>query len=269
MTAIGVAVIRMWESERADRLYDDPLARAFVDAARPSFASGEPERWGRVEALAEKFFEGRTMAVRVVDDGVAAAVAGGCAQVVILGAGLDTRAYRMALPSTVTVFELDLPELFAFKEPVLAAVGAIPICVRHAVVADLRDEWPGALVANGFSAEVPTVWVDEGVLGYLSRSAAVRVVERLTEWSAPGSVFDIGRFDADSQADRYDELRTLVRGERAEPARGGLGPDVEDLLAGLGWDTRFEDWGGLVEAIGRPSAPSEPGIGMIRAVRRA
>lgn len=49
----------------------------------------------------------------------------------MLGAGLDTRAFRLGLPPDVTLFELDLPGLFAFEEPVLDAAGAVPTCVRR------------------------------------------------------------------------------------------------------------------------------------------
>ncbi|MGW4248623.1 SAM-dependent methyltransferase, partial [Nocardia sp. NPDC004722] len=125
VTAIGVAVIRARENERADRLYADPLAQAFVTAARAGF---DEQRWARLEKLADQFYDGRTIGVRLVDERFEAAVAAGCRQIVLLGAGLDTRAYRMNLPADITVFEIDLPELFDFKEPVLAATGATPTC---------------------------------------------------------------------------------------------------------------------------------------------
>ncbi|WP_239476449.1 SAM-dependent methyltransferase [Nocardia arizonensis] len=272
MTAIGVAIIRAWESERADRLYDDPLAWEFVAAARGGFESveGGAQRWARVEALAEQFFEGRTTAVRAVDDEIARAVGEGCAQIVVLGAGLDTRAYRMALPPEIVVFELDLPELFAFKEPVLAAAGARPTCARRVVPVDLRGDWDEPLRAAGFRADVRTQWVDEGVLGYLARTDALRLVERLTELSAPGSIFGLGRFDVDSQSDRYTALRQLVRGEHGEPLpEAGLGPDGERWLAEHGWATRFESWEDLVAGFARSEVVYGPGVGIVRAVHRS
>jgi len=67
VTAIGVAVIRARETARTDRLYVDPLAQAFVDAARTAFST---QRWVELTALADDFYEGRTVGVRFVDDRV-------------------------------------------------------------------------------------------------------------------------------------------------------------------------------------------------------
>lgn len=270
MTAIGVAVVRVLESERADRLYDDPLARVFVEAARRGFHATEDgeQRWTRLEALAAAFFEGRTVSVRLVDDQVAEAVARRCRQVVVLGAGLDTRAYRMGLPADIRFFELDLPELFAFKEPILAGVRAAPTCDRRAVAVDLRADWATALRANGFRPELPTCWVDEGVLAYLSRADALRLGETLSELSAPGSRFGLIQFAVDENPTEYRELRRLVRaGQEGERRPGGLGPDAERWLRDHGWHTTFRDWAELVAPFARPAAEHNPGVGLIVAVR--
>ncbi|MFI6167000.1 SAM-dependent methyltransferase [Nocardia sp. NPDC051052] len=271
MTAIGVAVIRARESIRPDRLYDDPLARHFADAARRSFgATPEGERrWARLEALADTFFEGRSVGVRLVDDRMVEAVASGCRQIVILGAGLDTRAFRLTLPADVRFFEIDLPELFAFKEPVLAAAGVAPKHDRRVIAGDLRGNWTEPLRANGFRADLPTYWVDEGSLGYLNRDDALRVAETLTELSAPGSQFGAGRFHVDRNLPHYTELGRLVGGEHRGEGRdlSGLGPDAESWLTARGWRTSFRSWDDLVAPLGRPAAIGDPGVGLVLAVR--
>ncbi|WP_159837809.1 SAM-dependent methyltransferase [Nocardia sp. CY41] len=271
MTAIGVAVIRAWESRRPDRLYDDPAAQLFVDAARRSIGAGPDgeERWARFEALAEQFYEGRSVSVRLVDDDVLAAVEAGCPQLVILGAGLDTRAYRLPLPGELDVFEIDLPELFAFKEPLLAAADARAVCARHVVAADLRGDWAGALRASGFRAEVPTHWIDEGVLGYLRREEAIRVVDTLTDLSAPGSRFGVAQFDTDQHSGRYTELRRLVRPGADGPREpSGLGPAAGQWLGEHGWRTTFRAWDDLVAPLDRPAALGSRDLGLILAVRQ-
>ncbi|MFI2334988.1 SAM-dependent methyltransferase [Nocardia rhamnosiphila] len=265
MTAIGVAVIRARESARPDRLYDDPLAAAFVAAARPAF---DDDRWARLEVLADQFYEGRSLAVKVVDESFGAAVAAGCGQIVLLGAGLDTRAFRLGLPAETVFFEVDLPELFAFKEPVLAAYRARPECVRRVVAADLRADWARALTAGGFRRDAATLWVDEGVLDYLPRRDAHAVIETVTELSAPGSRFGIGRFRVDSAAARYRDLRELVSAD-SDAARpvNGLGPDVESWFTAHGWRTTFRAWNDLVAPYGRPGLGEVPGMGTVLAVR--
>ncbi|MFC9440165.1 SAM-dependent methyltransferase [Nocardia sp. NPDC057030] len=269
MTAIGVAMVRALESNRPDRLYDDPLALVFTEAARRGFAETDDggRRWTRLEELAAAFYPGRTLSVRLVDDQVTAAVEQGCRQIVVLGAGLDTRAFRLALPPDIRFFELDLPELFAFKEPILASARAVPTCARHVVCSDLRDDWAEALRVNGFRPDLPTHWVDEGVLGYLTRAAAVRVAETLTELSSPGSRFGVVRFAADERPVQYRELRRLVRADEAgERELRGLGGDARQWLDDHGWHTTFRGWAELVAPFGRP-VENHPDVGFIDAVR--
>lgn len=269
VTAIGVAVIRARESERADRLYDDPLARAFADAARAGFPA---RRWEQLTGLADEFYEGRTVGVRLVDDRFRAASESGIEQFVLLGAGLDTRAFRMDLPPRTAIFEIDLPETFAFKEPVLERAGAVPTCERHVVVADLRDDWRKTLLNSGFRPDVPTCWVDEGSLGYLTQDWNRQVVVTLTELSALGSLFGTGRYITDPDNPRYAQLRNLVAGDAAahvaNPATGATDFDVEQWLDTLGWDTEFHSWNDMVAGLGRAVTVPDPRVGTIAAVRR-
>ncbi|WP_245672606.1 SAM-dependent methyltransferase [Nocardia anaemiae] len=270
LTAVGVAVIRAKESVRTDRLYDDPFAQLFVDAARRAYreVDGGIERWARLEEVADMFFEGRTVGVRLVDDRVAEAVEQGIRQIVLIGAGLDTRAFRMALPADVRVFEIDLPELFAFKEPVLAAAHAQPRCGRAVLAIDLREDWAKLLGEHGFRPDLPTHWVDEGVLGYLTHEHALHVVTTLTELSAPGSRFGVSRFAVDENARPYAELKRLVgAGVGADRPRTGLGVDARTWLDEHGWHTEFRSWDDMVAALDRPVALHDPDIGVVIAVR--
>ncbi|WP_280399679.1 SAM-dependent methyltransferase [Nocardia carnea] len=265
MTALGVALIRARETARPDRLYADPLAEAFVAAARPAF---DDERWARLEVLAGQFYEGRTLAVKGVDDHIREATAARCAQIVLLGAGLDTRAFRLELPRDTAFFEVDLPELFAFKEPVLTARRARPVCARYVVAADLRGDWEQALLAQGFRTELPTAWVDEGVLGYLPRADAYALAATVTGLSASGSRFGLGRFQVAAAEPQYRALRELVREAPGERPVNGLGPGGESWFATHGWKTSFRAWGDLVAPYGRPGALSgDPAVGHVLAVR--
>lgn len=84
----------------------------------------------------------------------------------LLAAGLDSRALWLDCPANVRLFELDLPELFAFKEVVLAEHGAMAGCQRITVGVDLREDWAAPLIAAGFDPAVPTAWLAEGLLPY-------------------------------------------------------------------------------------------------------
>jgi len=90
---------------------------------------------------------------RFFDDALLTASNDGIRQVVILGAGLDARAFRMPWHADTRAFELDMAEVFEFKERVLAAQGTTPRCERIVVPVELRDDWTTALRSSGFRAD--------------------------------------------------------------------------------------------------------------------
>ncbi len=134
-TALGVAQIRAHESQRPDQLFDDPYAAAFVAAAPTAFPDTFP---GRAEAAADPlagvgaaFAVSAVLRTRFFDDYLRQASAAGCGQVVLLAAGLDTRAYRLPWPADTRLFELDLPAVLDFKERVLHHAAAVAGCEAH------------------------------------------------------------------------------------------------------------------------------------------
>jgi methyltransferase (TIGR00027 family) len=107
--------------------------------------------------------------------------------VVILASGLDSRAYRLAWPAGTTVYEIDQPDVIEFKTRTLSELGAEPTAERRTVAMDLRYDWPSALIEEGFDPNQPTAWSAEGLLGYLPPDAQDRLLDTITELSAPGS----------------------------------------------------------------------------------
>lgn len=178
-TGLTIAGIRAAETERADRLFADPLAAAFVAAA------GSPLRQatGRQAAALRLWVVARTV---FLDELVLAACADGARQVVLLGAGFDTRAFRLPWPPGVRCFELDTPDVLDAKEQVLAAQRAVPGCERITVPGNLLDDWPAALRSAGLRPDQPTAWVAEGLLVYLSPDDVDQLLDRVTSLSAPG-----------------------------------------------------------------------------------
>src|SRR6202000_3142594 len=83
--------------------------------------------------------------------------------------------------------EVDQLEVIEFKTRTLAELGASPTADRRGVAVDLRDDWPTALRAAGFDPTQPTAWSAEGLLGYLPAEAQDRLLDTITELSAPGS----------------------------------------------------------------------------------
>ena len=198
-TAVMVAAARAVETEQPDALIRDPYAKLLVTNAGAGVlweAMLDPTIAAKVEALdAETAAIVRHMrsyqAVRTnfFDTYFANAVADGIRQVVILASGLDSRAYRLSWPAGTLVYEIDQPQVIEFKTQTLAELGATPTADRRVVAIDLRDDWPAALRTAGFDPEQPTAWSAEGLLGYLPPEAQDRLLDTITELSAPGSRF--------------------------------------------------------------------------------
>jgi methyltransferase (TIGR00027 family) len=185
VTALIVAQARAAERHRPDRLFDDPFAEGFVERAGPEFLAAAADLAPILRLRGNgSYFAIRT---RFFDDCLLDAARSGCRQVVVLGAGLDTRAFRLALPPRTSLFELDLPDVLDFKEEVLAARSASPTCRRVALPLDLREDWPGVLVAAGFQPGEPTAWLAEGIVIYLSEPERDRLLDSVGGLSAPGS----------------------------------------------------------------------------------
>ncbi|MFC3245021.1 class I SAM-dependent methyltransferase [Gordonia humi] len=186
-TAVFTAKMRALETDRPQPLIVDPLAQSFVDA------SGLDYGMVSVSAMTgQRLFESNVIRTWWLDREVRAAIAAGCVQVVILGSGLDSRAFRLATPGT-KFFEVESSALAAFKRDAIAATGRSPVGEWSQVEVGIDDEWPAALAAGGYDATVPTCWVAEGMF-YLTDDEASRVLTAARSMSAPGSRFLAAHF---------------------------------------------------------------------------
>ncbi|OYV23640.1 MAG: SAM-dependent methyltransferase [Mycobacterium sp. 20-66-4] len=190
-TATMVAASRAVASQGPDALLDDPWADPLVRAVgldifvriidgEVNFEDdGLMNRTTRIHQM--------TVRTRFFDDFFTGAGKDGVRQAVILASGLDTRAYRLQWPAGTVVYEIDQPEVIAFKTDTLADLGAIPTAQRRTIAIDLRDDWPAALREGGFDPTQPTAWSAEGLLPYLPPEAQDRLFDHITSLSAPGS----------------------------------------------------------------------------------
>jgi methyltransferase (TIGR00027 family) len=186
---VGVAAIRAAEAARADPLFTDPLAPAFARAAETFWTVDRDDRASRRRAGALVLWV--RVRTRFLDDVVNRAVADGCRQCVVLGAGLDARAFRLPLSRDLRLFELDLPDLLAFKEEVVHDGGFEPTCTRVVVPTDLAGGWADDLERAGFDRSARSVWLAEGLLTYLTEAAREALVDGVSERAAAGSRFGL------------------------------------------------------------------------------
>jgi methyltransferase (TIGR00027 family) len=190
LTALFVAAARALEAQKPNAAAVDPYAEVFCRAVGGEWADlldgGAPEHPLRTE-FGDHFIDFQAVRTRYFDTYFQAAAEAGVRQIVLLAAGLDSRAYRLPWPDGTVVFELDQPKVLEFKREVLAAHGSSPTADRREVPVDLRDDWSQALRDSGFDPSKPSAWIAEGLLIYLPAAAQQQLFAGIDSLAAPGS----------------------------------------------------------------------------------
>lgn len=262
-TALGVAAARAAETGGPDPLIRDDFAVKLVSAAGAAWARlADPdlnwldgdEQGQRAHRLGIDYQAVRT---HFFDGYFSEAVGAGLRQVVILAAGLDSRAYRLDWPAGTTVYEVDQPKVLEYKTGILESHGAVPSATRRTVAVDLRDDWPAVLTAAGFDRSQPTAWLAEGLLPYLPSDAQDRLFEKFTALSVPGSRVAIEVFGANSSSNthRWQRMRERLGLDVNVQALTFHEPDRSDAaewLADHGWQVTLVDNREEMARLGRP-----------------
>lgn len=261
-TAVMVAAARAAETRSDAPLIRDPFAQLLVeragagawsviasDDARRQLAELDPEA-DRIMQYAVDYQAVRT---RFFDGFFERASRAGITQVVILAAGLDSRAYRLDWPAGTTVYEIDQPLVLQYKRQTLDEHDVRSACLRREVAVDLRQDWPVALQREGFDVTAPTAWLAEGLLMYLPTEAQDRLFELIVDQSAPGSRIAVEAVGPDNakrhevrskMREHFDRARKLAGIEGESLDVGSLmyhdenRTDVPQWLAGRGWTVR-------------------------------
>ncbi|MFE4512777.1 class I SAM-dependent methyltransferase [Kitasatospora sp. NPDC056783] len=245
VTALLVAAARAIETHRHDALARDVYAEHFVLAAPAS--AGWPVRPhqvpdGEADPLWGRFARYFGLRTRVLDDFLLESVRSGARQVVLFGAGLDTRAFRLDWPTGCVVFEIDREGVLAFKHEVLGGLSAAPKAARVPVATDLRADWVGALTDAGFDPAAPSVWLAEGLLFYLPSAAETQLIDTVDRLSTGGSAFAYEvKLEKDLLAYRESRLYTSTKRRIGIDLLGLFDgeprPDSVGDLTGKGWRT--------------------------------
>jgi methyltransferase (TIGR00027 family) len=181
---------------------------------------------------------------RFTDEQVGEAVDRGVGQYVMLGAGLDSFAWRRAeLVSSLQVFEVDHPGTQAYKRERLAATGLVEPPSLHFVSVDFTAgaDLGGKLKEAGFRSDHPTAWSWLGVMVYLTHDQIRETLRRLSELSAHGSVlvadFLLARSLMDGAARAADDIgRPAAAEEGGEPYVSTFDTEeVVELVTTSGW----------------------------------
>ena len=273
-TATMVAAARAIATKADNPVIEDPFAEPLVRAVGVDFFT----RWASGDlATADVDDDESSWKLEHMPDAMAArtrffdsffedATRAGVRQAVILASGLDARAYRLAWPADMTVFEIDQPEVIAFKTATLQTLGVAPQAELRTVAIDLRQDWPKALVEAGFDKNRPTAWIAEGLLGYLPPEAQDRLMDNITALSAEGSRLAVEAIPDRPERDT-EQAREMMRRSTAKWREHGLELDWEDLgfegerkdvadyLQNLGWRSIGTQMSQLLADLGLAAVP--------------
>jgi methyltransferase (TIGR00027 family) len=237
-TARGVALLRAMEMRRppSERATSDPYASAFVPGlfvavTRAWVALGLARRFGL-----EPMMNFAVLRERFVEDVMREALAEGVRQIVILGAGFDTRAYRLDGIGAARVFEIDHPATQAAKRRALAGVvEPLPGNVVFVPVDFDRDSLADCLAAAGYDETAQTLFVWQGVIMYLTPEGIDRTLGFIAGHAGSRLVFDTF-YAATLGAGDKRALHAFTRA-LGEEVTFGLAPEaIRPFLAARGFD---------------------------------
>jgi methyltransferase (TIGR00027 family) len=192
-TALGAAVFRLVEQFQPEetRLFNDPVVKYLVGTpirVLVQFACMRNYTIKRSDAITKGIYGAQICRTRYIDDAVQAALLQGIRQSAILGAGFDTRPYRLAGMEKVKVFEVDLPSVQEDKKKRLKKhFGRLPDNVTFVPIDFDTQSLEDVLPRAAFDPSKPTVFVWEGVTQYIPEDAVCRTLAFVGK-SAPGSI---------------------------------------------------------------------------------
>ena len=185
-TSLLTAAMRAVETKRSEsegRLFVDAYAELLAGEEGATLLKKAIEAAGDQPAIAIR--------TKYIDEKFTNFVNEGGRQIVMLAAGMDTRAYRMNFPSGTTLFELDRKEVLDYKKAKLQ--NAKLHCDRKALAVDLREDWQQPLLQAGFKKGERTLWCIEGLLMYLEEAQVITLMNRINSLASSNDVmlFDV------------------------------------------------------------------------------
>jgi methyltransferase (TIGR00027 family) len=225
-TAFMVAAYRALESERPDALFRDPLAAPLAGDRGKNIVASLPRG---------AFVGGWSVIIRtvVIDRLIQAAIADGIDTILNLGAGLDTRPYRMDLPPSLRWIEADFPHMIAWKEEKLAT--ETPRCRLERIGVDLGDDAAREKFLSAVAAGSPKILVlTEGVIPYLTPEQVAALAGNLK--SQASFHYWIADYFA-PETYRYRRRKGMTRAMKNAPFRFEP-PDFFGFFRALGWQPK-------------------------------
>jgi methyltransferase (TIGR00027 family) len=207
-----MAAMRAFETEKADRLFEDPFAANLAGEEALTFLKQQSQAKDLAYvAIRTRFF----------DDFLCEA-AKEANQIVILAAGMDTRAYRLLWSAKTKIYELDQAQVLETKKIILSDV--IPTCQHYSLAVDLTQPWSHLLLEQGYQPDLPSVWLLEGLLMYLTESEVRQLLQTVSQLTNANSYLGLDLVNVKSI--EYEPYKGYFRSGFDDP---------EKLLAEYGW----------------------------------
>lgn len=247
-TAHWTAAVRAKESMREDRLFNDPWAAALAGQEGQVWVEQQSADSVVPIVLRTRFFDDFLQRITFQNE---------IRQVVLLAAGLDTRAFRLSWPEQTQLFELDQPSVLKYKEQVLRSADAQPTCARQTIGVDLTTPWQEPLIQAGFEPHYPSGWLLEGFLFYLANERLTHLLDEVTCLAGPGSWLGFDIINSTVLTSPWMRQWVEMQASSGAPWIGTM-DDPEKFLGTAGWKATLSQAGANEANYGRWPYPVIP-----------
>lgn len=232
-TAVGVLLARYFESQKPEdeRICYDPYAVYFINPEILEWGTHHPNEARIMQEQLDRFFPGRNNSivarVRFFDDFVNKSINEGIEQLVILGAGYDSRAYRIEGLKKIKTFEVDHPATQNIKiEKIKMIFGSLPDHIVYVPCNLEIEDFGQRLIDLGYNRHVKTLFLMEGVLMYLQPKMVDEILSFIVKNSGKNSriLFDYfpqSAVDGSSKIEMGKNIRNQVS-QLGEPFKFGI-----------------------------------------------
>jgi methyltransferase (TIGR00027 family) len=162
--------------------------------------------------------------------------------VVLMAAGLDTRAFRLKWPAGTSFYEMDQPAVVQEKQQILRSGGAQTDCSWCTIEIDLTDPWENALVKAGLEPDQPSVWLLEGFLFYMPCERVSYLLDAVNHLSSPGSWLGFDIINTVTLTSPYTRPWIEMQALSGAPWIGTM-DDPVDFMATRGWKATLSQAG--------------------------
>ena len=247
-TAYWTASVRAMESKRDDRLISDQWAEILAGDVGAEWIKQRTADAVLPIVLRTRYFDDFLQRI---------AYQSGIRQVVLMAAGLDTRAFRLSWPESTRIFELDQPEVMQYKNQILSTDTAKPNCERHVIAVDLTGHWLDRLTDAGLDLRQPSAWLLEGFLFYLPEELITRLLAEIALSASGASWLGFDVINSFMLTSPYTRSWIEMQAKAGAPWIGTL-DDPIGFLNQYGWQGTMTQAGQMDANYGRWTLPVLP-----------